>query len=573
MVMRYKLAWIGTGIEADILAGPDPPTFEIQIGSRFAVWSELDFNSGQYDIFAYDLDSELKRRITSTPDVDETAPATSGAWIVWQQKAHGATATTIQAYNQDTHASVTVAANGAGNFNPSIDGDLITWESNVAGNLDIWLYRMSTGETFQVTTEEHDQYLNNVFADMVAYVDMRRGSEDVYVSHLKFIPDNQPPSANAGTDQTVHAGSLVTLDGTGSTDPDGNLPLTYAWTIVSMPAGSGASLSDPTSATPSFIADKYGEYLLSLTVTDSLGLSSTADDVLISTSNSAPFADAGADQAVVLVGTTVHLDGSGSYDPDGDPITYQWSFISTPAGSTATLDGATTATPSFLADKYGTYEIQLVVADPWASSADTVVVSFNNVAPVADAGRSGTSVVGQTVTLDGRASYDANGDALTYQWGFTFLPEGSAAAIFEPTAAVTTFVPDLPGLYVVQLVVSDGMFNSDPSTIQVQVISQQSAAVNAINAIIESVGSLEPGDLKNANMQNALINKLNAVIASIEAGSYADALDKLQNDLLKKTDGCATGGEPDKNDWIKNCEAQVEVYPFIIAAIATIGGL
>jgi len=202
-VKRFKLAWIGTGMEADVLAGPVPPTFEIQIGERYAVWSE--YEGGQYDVYAYDLDDEMERRVTNTPGIDERAPATSGNWIVWEQTVHGATTSTIQGHNQLTHAMPTIASNGAGNFHPSIDGDLVAWESNVAsGNLDIWVYRISTGESFQVTTETHDQYLNNVFGNMVAYVDMRRGTEDVWVSSLTFktvtceSPSHAPSSLNFG---------------------------------------------------------------------------------------------------------------------------------------------------------------------------------------------------------------------------------------------------------------------------------------------------------------------------------------------------------------------------------------
>ena len=76
-------------------------------------------------------------------------------------------------------------------------------------------------------------------------------------------------------------------------------------------------------------------------------------------------------------------------------------------------------------------------------------------------------------------------------------------------------------------------------------------------------------------MQNTMINKLNAVIANIEAGNYEDALGQLQNDILKKTDGCATSGEPDKNDWIidTDCEAQMLVYQSIQDAIVAVEAL
>ncbi len=53
----------------------------------------------------------------------------------------------------------------------------------------------------------------------------------------------------------------------------------------------------------------------------------------------------------------------------------------------------------------------------------------------------------------------------------------------------------------------------------------------------------------------------------IDSENYQAALGKLENDILKKTDGCAKKGEPDKNDWIKTCEEQGQIYPFIIETI------
>ncbi len=58
-------------------------------------------------------------------------------------------------------------------------------------------------------------------------------------------PVNNPPVAVAGLDETVHPGTPVTLDGSGSFDLDGNVPLSFSWTITSAPAGSAALESPP----------------------------------------------------------------------------------------------------------------------------------------------------------------------------------------------------------------------------------------------------------------------------------------------------------------------------------------
>ena len=91
--------------------------------------------------------------------------------------------------------------------------------------------------------------------------------------------------------------------------------------------------------------------------------------------NAAPVADAGDDQGVSL-GDLVTLDGSASYDPESEPLTYAWSLVAKPSGSAAVLDNPGTAGPTFTADKEGVYEVQLVVYDGVKDSLpDTVSVT------------------------------------------------------------------------------------------------------------------------------------------------------------------------------------------------------
>ena len=90
---------------------------------------------------------------------------------------------------------------------------------------------------------------------------------------------NKAPVANAGIDQNVATSSLVTLNGSGSTDANSNA-LTYSWSFTSKPASSTATLSSTTVVNPTFRADKDGAYVLSLVVNDGK-VSSTADTVTI----------------------------------------------------------------------------------------------------------------------------------------------------------------------------------------------------------------------------------------------------------------------------------------------------
>jgi hypothetical protein len=81
---------------------------------------------------------------------------------------------------------------------------------------------------------------------------------------------NQPPVADAGPDQTVDIGDTVRLDGSGSSDSDGD-PLSYSWSFISRPVGSEAALSDPNIVNPIFVADVAGDYVLELAVDDGRG--------------------------------------------------------------------------------------------------------------------------------------------------------------------------------------------------------------------------------------------------------------------------------------------------------------
>lgn len=284
-------------------------------------------------------------------------------------------------------------------------------------------------------------------------------------SSVPDTPANNSPVADAGPDQTVSVDDLVILDGSNSSDADGDA-LSFSWSFVSRPAGSWAALSDPASVNPDFTVDLPGTYEVQLVVHD--GVADSAPDIVsISTLNSAPIADAGLDQSPV-VGETVTLDGSSSSDADGDSLSFSWSFVTRPAGSSALLSDTTASQPTFTVDMAGSFIVRLIVNDGMVDSqADTVTISTENSAPVANAGNAQTVDVGARATLDGSASSDVDGDLLNFSWSFMSLPEGSQAVLSDPTAVMPSFLVDLPGTYVVQLIVNDGWVGSTPDTVSI----------------------------------------------------------------------------------------------------------
>jgi hypothetical protein len=197
-----------------------------------------------------------------------------------------------------------------------------------------------------------------------------------------WIVDLGPePIADAGDSIPLLVLGPVTLDGSSSLDPDGD-SLIYEWTL-STPPGSTAILDDPTSDSPTFTADVYGDYVASLVVKNLACHPSEEDSVTVGFTNLAPMADAGPDQALV-VGETAILDGTGSSDANMDSLTYRWNFVSLPSGSTATLVDPNTDTSSFVADELGDYTVQLIVNDGLIdSSPNTVLVTAISMADAA----------------------------------------------------------------------------------------------------------------------------------------------------------------------------------------------
>ncbi len=383
------------------------------------------------------------------------------------------------------------------------------------------------------------------------------------------ITPNLIPIANAGADQTVHTGSVATLDGIASSDPDENYPLTYAWTITSKPTSSSTLLNDANTAAPFFTADVYGIYEVALIVTDALGKASAPESVIVSTNNAAPVSQVTANpQAVTLVGTTLQLDGSQSYDPDGDDITYLWTWVQKPEYSTAAFSDETVINPTFTADIKGDYVASLKVVDTWdASSSMEIRVSFDNIKPVADAGAYAPVVAGESVTLDGSASSDVNDDTLTYQWSLVSQPDGSLAAIFNSENIQAQLATDLEGTYIVSLKVNDALVDSDPSNATIEAIVIYTPTIELLEQAIEAIQSFSNDSFKNKNQRKALINKLSATIKMVTRSKYVKAINKLENDLLRKMDGCLDSNQADKKDWIVDCEDQTVIYELFAQAV------
>ena len=293
----------------------------------------------------------------------------------------------------------------------------------------------------------------------------------------------------------------------------------------------------------------------------------------------APTSEAGPNQAI-HAGQLVTLDGSGSLDDTTatEALLYSWSFESVPTSSQLTvLDNADTVSPSFVADADGDFVVRLVVtdADGLSSLPDIVTVSSSNVAPTASAGFDVGAIVNQSVALDGSLSNDADFDTLSYSWTFSSRPAGSAAIIASPNSVSPSFVPDLAGNYVVELVVNDGLSSSAPDEVVISVVSAESFAELVAAEAITTIGALPAGSVTTLGNQTMMGRLLSQVIAALQVGDIPEALLKLEH-AIQRTDGCVLRGAPDEQprkggapplrDFVTDCDAQESLYASLVQA-------
>ena len=312
----------------------------------------------------------------------------------------------------------------------------------------------------------------------VAYLVVNDGSKDSNTAFVTITTAEQTaaPVANAGSNQNVKVNTVVTLDGSFSSDANRD-PLVYTWKFESMPSGSTATLSSTSAVRPTFTADKAGSYVASLSVFDGALISNFATvTVVASVVNVAPTARIET-MVPVAVGKTITLDGSTSNDPDRDPLTYKWVLISQPTGSSEALSSTTVSKPTLVVSTPGNYVASLVVNDGTVNSDYAFITLTAMAAPTAKAvitngttALTGNIASGTAITLDGTGSSDPLKTALTYQWTMTAAPTGNTVQLATPTASKATFTPVAAGDYVITLVVNNGTVDSNTVTLLIKVI-------------------------------------------------------------------------------------------------------
>jgi hypothetical protein len=300
------------------------------------------------------------------------------------------------------------------------------------------------------------------------------------------------PTAQIGASSTTpNVGTLVTLNGTSSTTAGGSAysagppaNLTFGWAMTT--PGGVANLSSTTTDTVTFTPDVAGAYTIQLIVTDPLTSTNNQTQLVINAQPVAvatPTAILGASSLNPNVGTLVTVNATGSTTAAGGAytagppanITFGWA-MTTPGGASI-LSAFTGDTVTFTPDVNGAYVIQVIATDALTSTTHqtsiTVTANGGPATPTANLGFSPNApTVGQTVTLQTTASTTASGAAynagppanLTFGWAMT--TPGGASILSAFTGDTVTFIPDVAGNYVIQVIATDP---SNASTHQTQV--------------------------------------------------------------------------------------------------------
>ena len=190
---------------------------------------------------------------------------------------------------------------------------------------------------------------------------------------IQNVAANNPPTINAGVDQTVDEENLVQLSATGS-DPEGSIVVT--WEQISGPS---VQISNSSILTPTFIApaiDVEQAIVLQITATDESGVSvqdSVEITIQIVAANIPPEVNAGEDQQVVS-GELVNLVASAS-DEDGNITSYMWTQISGDVANILDSDkaAATFEAPIVTEETELTFEVT-VSDDAQALTSDTLTI-------------------------------------------------------------------------------------------------------------------------------------------------------------------------------------------------------
>ncbi len=382
-----------------------------------------------------------------------------------------------------TVTDIPISGLAAANSSSTTLGQATYFTATVAGGANVsYAWNFGDGQIGSGSTVNHTY---TAVGSYTARVTATNSLSSAVATTLVTIT-NAAPTAQAGTDQTVNVGSVVTLNGAASSDPDGHLPLTYGWAQTGGPAvaftGNLSVTTFTAPGTPTVLT-------FTLTVTDNRGLVSTPDTVVITVANVPISGLTAANSSPTTLGQPTYFTATIA---GGTNVTYQWNF-----GDGQTAGGQTA---NHIYGAAGTYTARVTATNSLSSAVATTLVTITNAAPTAQAGTDQTVNVGSVVTLNGAASSDPDGHLpLTYGWAQT----GGPAVAFTPNLSVTTFTaPGTPTVLTFTLTVTDNR-----------------GLVSTPDMVVVTVGNIPISGLAAANSSPTRLGKAIFFTATIAAGS------------------------------------------------------
>ena len=385
-------------------------------------------------------------------------------------------------YNGETGTSI--AVDGSGSYD--IDGTIVSYEWDFDND---GLYDDATGvsSTYIWDTDgSHTIYLRVTDDD---------GATDTDTSIVTTSTPNIPPVADAGGHYSVVQGTDLTLDGSGSHDPNDAI-VSFKWDLDNDGQYDDATGQSPkiSGVTVTSLWPTPGQYTIGLEVTDTYGEQDTNQTTVdIIKPNQLPIADAGGPY-VGQTGSPITLDGSGSMDPDGTIVSYEWDL-----DNDGLYDDAFGVSPAYTWITDGTHIIKLKVTDNNGtvdSNQTTVFTSTPNLLPVADAGGPYNGVADESVSLDASGSYDSDGTIVSYEWDL------DNDGLYDDAVGVsTTYSWSSAGVYTVRLKVTDdnGASDTNSTTVTINTVNQPPVAQDDFYSLVEDsmLQISEPGVLSN----------------------------------------------------------------------------